>query len=168
MTEKLYYQSDKTALRIDWDVIMPLDRYAGGHDEQMECLLKNVTVIAHHNDDDYQGNVATCVQLNETKEIVIYNDSYGSCSGCDAWENATDDEVRTMCNQLACGAYVFKSLTDCVYFLATVDKEKDFEWGYNGLGMKLLNLIPEDLISADARYQQDVNDPSTREDLVII
>jgi len=70
--------------RVNWETIKPLGRYAGGHDQQMENLLKNSTVLAHWNEGDYQGQVATCVQLNDTKEVIIYNDWYGSCSGCDS------------------------------------------------------------------------------------
>lgn len=125
---KKYYQSVKLVDRINWDAIIPLPRYAGGHDEQMKNLLKDVTIIAHWNEGDYQGMVATCVQLNDTKEVVIYNDYYGSCSGCDAWEDATDDEVREMCRQLATGAYIFKSLEDCLEFLAEGDTETSFDW----------------------------------------
>ena len=122
-----YYQSDKLIERIDWKELMPLERCAGGHDEHMKGLLKDVTLIAHWNEGDYQGEVATCVMLNDTKEIVIYSDYYGSCSGCDAWDDASDAEIIQMCRQLACDAYVFKNIEDCKEFLTNVDKT-DFEW----------------------------------------
>jgi hypothetical protein len=142
MCEKKYYQSDKTAQRIDWDNIMLLERSAGGHDNQMRRLLKNITVLGHWNEGDYQGSVATCVQFNDTKEVVIYHDYYGSCSGCDVWEGATDNDVRQMCYQLACGAYVFKNLEDCRIFLNTVTKEEDFAWaGYGDIAHALLHAI---------------------------
>lgn len=123
-----YYQSDKLIDRINWNEIMPLERYAGGHDEQMKLLLKDVTLIAHYNSDDYQGEVATCVKLNDTNEIVIYTDYYGSCSGCDAWEDATDDDVVRMCRQLAAGAYIFKNIEDCMIFLSKGEKEVSYDW----------------------------------------
>lgn len=126
MTKK-YYQSDKLIDRIDWENIMSMPRYAGGHDEQMQGLLKDVTVIAHWNEGDWQGMVATCVRLNDTGEVVIYNDYYGSCSGCDAWEDATDDDVRQNCRQLAAGAYIFENLDDCVEFLSGKEGESEPE-----------------------------------------
>jgi len=86
--------------RIDWENILKMSRYAGGHDEQMKGLLKDVEVITHWNEGDYQGEVATVVKLKDTKEIVAYTDYYGSCSGCDAWEDADDSSVKTMCIQL--------------------------------------------------------------------
>lgn len=138
MAEKLYYQSDKLKDRIDWENIMKMPRYAGGHDDQMRGLLKDVTILGHWNEGDYQGYVATCVRLNDTGEVVIYNDSYGSCSGCDMWEDATDDDVRQMCTQLACGAYIFKNLGDCIYFLKHIDKETSFDWEYDNVGIRLL------------------------------
>lgn len=138
MVEKLYYQSDKLKDRIDWENIMKMPRYAGGHDDQMRGLLKDVTILGHWNEGDYQGYVATCVRLNDTGEVVIYNDSYGSCSGCDAWDGATDEDVKQMCTQLACGAYIFKNLEDCIYFLKHVDKETSFDWDYDNVGIRLL------------------------------
>ena len=141
MVKLKYKQSDKLINRIDWKNIMKMPRCAGGHDEQMRGLLKNVTVLGHWNEGDYQGYVATCVQLNDTGEIVIYNDLYGSCSGCDQWEDATDDDVRQMCRQLVCGAYVFKNLDDCKEFLGDPDRERSFDWAYDDVGLYLLNAI---------------------------
>ena len=137
----LYYQSDKLIERIDWEKIMKMPRYAGGHDEQMKGLFKGVKVIAHYNEGDYQGMVATCIKLKDTKEIVIYNDYYGSCSGCDAWEGATDDDVRQMCRQLACGALIFKNLEDCKSFLVNVNNQTGFNWSFSDIATRLLEHI---------------------------
>lgn len=129
----LYYQSATLIDRINWDVIMGLPRYAGGHDEQMQALLKDATVVGHYNCGDYQGEVATCVRLNDTGEYVIYNDYYGSCSGCDAWEDAADADVICMCKQLATGAYIFKTLDDCLDFLSDDPDnytETSWRWKY--------------------------------------
>ena len=115
--------------RVDWEKIQPMSRYAGGHDDQMEGLLKNSTVLAHWNEGDYQGSVATCVQLNDTKEIVIFCDYYGSCSGCDAWEDASDEEALRMCKGLAAGAKIFKNIEECKEFLSLEKYESnDYEW----------------------------------------
>jgi hypothetical protein len=117
MIKPNFTQTDDMINRIDWDNILSMSRGAGGHDEQMKGLFKNVTVLGHYNEGDYQGQVSTCVQFNDTKEVVIYNDYYGSCSGCDAWEDATDNDVRDLCKQLACSAYIFADLDDCKLFL---------------------------------------------------
>ncbi len=141
MAKKLYYQSGKLIKRIDWDKILPMSRYAGGHDEQMKGLLKNVKIIAHWNEGGYDGSVATCIQLKDTKEIVIYSDYYGSCSGCDAWEDASDEDVKRMCIQLASGSYIFKNIKDCIGFLKKRhDSEESF---YDDVRIGLLSKINE-------------------------
>lgn len=127
--DKNFYQDGKLIERIDWKKLMPMKRYTGGHDEQMQGLLKDVTIIAHWNEGDYQGMVATCVKLNDTGEIVIYNDYYGSCSGCDSWEDADDAAVGTMCTQLAGGALIFKDLEECKKFLLSEKDTTQYNWG---------------------------------------
>ena len=123
--EKKYRQDDSLQNMIDWDSIMKMDRYAGGHDEQMQGLITGSTVIGHWNEGDYQGMVATCIMLPDGR-FAIYNDYYGSCSGCDSWEDATDEEVKNMCIGLANGAYVFQSLDDVKEFLSAT--EEDSAW----------------------------------------
>ncbi len=145
-----YYQSDKLIDRIDWENIMKMDRCSGGHDEQMRGLLKNVTVFGHWNEGYYQGTVATCVMLMDTCETVIYNDYYGSCSGCDAWEDASDEDVVRLCKQLAAGAYIFANIHDCIEFLekiASMDETEmrhecpaQYNWG-DGTARELLASI---------------------------
>lgn len=124
--KQLYYISDTIQSLIDWDSIYKMPRYAGGHDEQMKGLFLGATVIAHWNEGSYQGTVATCVKLPDGR-YLLYNDYYGSCSGCDAWEDATDEEVKKMCIDLANGAYIFNSLQDVITFLSQ-DTFDAFEW----------------------------------------
>jgi len=120
-----YIQTDELQKLIDWDEIMKMPRCAGGHDPQMTGLFKGAEVIGHWNEGDYQGMVATCVKLPDGR-FAIYNDYYGSCSGCDSWEGANDESVRAMCLGLSNGAYVFESLDDVKEFLS--DPGKDKEW----------------------------------------
>jgi len=130
MKDKLYYQTDKLQSLIDWDNIMKMDRYAGGHDDQMQGLFKDSEVIAHWKSGDWQGMVATCVKL-PTGEYVIYNDYYGSCSGCDAWDGACDDDVKKLCIDLANSAYVFKSIEDVKNFLSDTsesNRDGNYDW----------------------------------------
>ncbi len=83
----------------------------------MKGLFKGAKVIAHWNEGEYQGMVATCVKLHDGR-FVIYNDYYGSCSGCDSWKDATDDEVKAMCINLSNGAFIFQSLNDVIEYLS--------------------------------------------------
>ncbi|MFA5014296.1 MAG: hypothetical protein WC549_01965 [Actinomycetota bacterium] len=132
---KKYIQSDKLQKYIDWENLMKMERNSGGHDEQMKGLFKNVTVIAHWNENDYQGEVATCVKFNSGEfkgKYAIYNDYYGSCSGCDAWEDATDEEVKNMCVGLSNSAYIFNSLDDVKEFLVSIPTDEWNEWKNSG------------------------------------
>lgn len=122
--DKKYHQSDTLQEYIDWPNIMKMKRYAGGHDEQMRGLFKDAEVLGHWNEGDYQGMVATCVKLNG--KFIVYNDYYGSCSGCDAWEDSSDEEVRRLCIGLANSAYIFDSLEDVKEYLEA--NEKNEEW----------------------------------------
>lgn len=126
--EKKYIISDTLQQIIDWENIMKMPRYAGGHDEQMQGLFKDVKVIGHWNEGDYQGMVATCVQLPDGW-FAIYNDYYGSCSGCDSWEDASDESVKAMCINLSNGAYIFQSIEDVKEYLGGIDDNSScFDW----------------------------------------
>jgi hypothetical protein len=114
-----YVQDDRLQELIDWDNIMPMARNAGGHDDQMCGLFKDATVLGHWNEGDWQGTVATCVKLDDGR-VVIYNDYYGSCSGCDAWENASDEDAYVLCRNLANSAYVFENKKDVLDWLDAV------------------------------------------------
>ena len=152
--EKKYVQSALLIDRIDWDAVMSMPRYAGGHDDQMKGLFKNVTVLGHYNEGDYQGQVATCVRFNDTQDIVIYTDYYGSCSGCDAWEGADDEDVKKLCTDLATGAYIFANLEDCIEFLkgAHRSRDVDFKWQHGDCARGLLAEILETALE-EARKQ---------------
>jgi hypothetical protein len=123
--EKKHYISDTLQKQIDWENIMKMGRHAGGHDSQMRGLFKNALVMAHWNEGGYQGKVATLVMLEDGR-YALYNDYYGSCSGCDSWEDAPDEAVKNMCVDLANGAYIFESFLDVLEFLT--DEEKEEGW----------------------------------------
>lgn len=127
MEKQLYHISDELQSLIDWEKIMPMPREAGGHNEQMKGLFKGATVIAHWNEGDWQGTVATCVKLPDGR-FLVYNDYYGSCYGCDAWDGAMDNDVKKLCIDLANSAYIFDSLEDVVTFLSQ-EKFDSYEWG---------------------------------------
>ena len=127
MSTNLYHISDELQNLIDWTNIYKMPRYAGGHDEQMKGLFIGAKVIAQWKQDDYQGIVATCVKIPDGR-YLLYNDYFGSCSGCDAWEDATDEEVKNLCITLANSAYIFASLKDIITFLSQGESEFSYEW----------------------------------------
>lgn len=121
-----------------------MPKYAGGHDDQMKGLFKDVEVIAHWNENDYQGQVATCVKFKKGKfkgKYAIYNDYYGSCSGCDAWEDAPDEDIRKLCINLSNSAYIFKTLDDVKEFLSNPTAGIDPWNSWVGIGKRLLSNI---------------------------
>ena len=94
---------------IDWDGVLAQPRYAGGHEEVMRAIFgTNSKVIAWHSSGDYQGEVAIAHKLKDGR-VVLMTDYYGSCSGCDAWEDSTEQDARKMINDLVQGAKVFKN-----------------------------------------------------------
>ena len=99
---------DELFKRMDCDNLLKMSRYAGGHDEQMQGLIKKAKVIAHWNEGDYQGTVATILKVNSTT-FIVYSDYYGSCGGCDAWEDASDESVKSMCRHLVYTAKIFST-----------------------------------------------------------
>lgn len=133
---KKYIQTDKLQKLIDWENIMKMDRSAGGHDAQMQGLFKGAKLIAHWNEGDYQGMVATCVKLPDGR-FAIYNDYYGSCYGCDAWAAADNESVRRMCIALANSAYVFKKMKDVKEYLSNPEQESDWS-SWSSSAQKLL------------------------------
>ncbi|MDL2291549.1 hypothetical protein LJB80_00170 [Bacteroides sp. OttesenSCG-928-F21] len=126
--ENKYIISDTLQQLIDWENIMKMERCAGGHDEQMKGLFKDSTVIGHWNGWNPYSMVATCVQLPDGR-FAIYNDYYGTCSFCDCWEGASDEDVKTLCINLSNGAYIFQSIEDVKEYLGSINsKSTCFDW----------------------------------------
>lgn len=130
--------ADVLASMVDYDAILPLGRYAGGHDEQMRALFKGATVLAHWNEGHYEGTVATAYRLSDGRYAWV-DDSYGSCSGCDCWDGADDATVRKLCDDLARSARVFCTLNEMRADMASVD-EAQGGWLVAG-GRGLLSLL---------------------------
>ena len=60
--------------------------YAGGQLEALRFYLdKKVKILAEYMEDDYQGECFAILDFEGT--IVIWRDSFGSCSGCDGLED---------------------------------------------------------------------------------
>ncbi len=111
MSEKNY----KTGIEADaekhiaWDHVLSLPRYAGGHDEIMRGVFgKDSKVVAFWNEGDWQGVVAVAHKLPDGA-VCVMTDYYGSCSGCDSYEDANDDEIRRLVSGMVQGSRVFDS-----------------------------------------------------------
>lgn len=110
---------------IDWNNVMKAERYAGGHEEVMRSLFKNAAVIAYYIEGWYDGDEAFAYQLEDGR-IVIVSDSFGSCSGCDAWEGADDTDAKRLCELLADNAHVFNTIEEAIAWCADVTQHAEY------------------------------------------
>lgn len=137
----------KTMLKekIDWEIVMKMSRCAGGHVSIMQSLFKNATIIVEFIENDYQGTEGFIYQLDD--EFIFITDYFGSCSGCDAWEDATDEEARNMCIQLANNAQRFDSFQSLFNFLEVeVEKDKGSYYGESLVSKELLKELKKNIV----------------------
>jgi hypothetical protein len=81
---------------IDWPTAMAAPRCSGGHQEVLGAIFgDNAKVIAEWTENGYSGEVIFAYQFKDG-HVAIISDSFGSCSGCDSWENTGDDEAKRM------------------------------------------------------------------------
>jgi len=108
---------------LDWEQIMIQPRYAGGHEEVMKVLFRGATVLASFVEDDYDGQLGFVYKVpwNDTEKVALVTDYFGSCSGCDAWEDADDETARELCLALANNAKLFRTIADAIAYLRTID-----------------------------------------------
>ena len=116
---------------IDWDLVMKAPREEGGHDEVMQSIFgSNADVIAHWNEGDYQGTVMTAY-LFPDDSVSIISDSYGSCSGCDSWSGASDEDAKSFITSIVDSCRLCSSLEEAVIFCETVDS-RAYDYLFNG------------------------------------
>lgn len=101
---------------INWDAAMSAERCAYGHVEVMDVMFRGASVIATWVDEDsYRGDVAYAYEFADGT-VAIVTDSFGSCSGCDSWVDATEDEARAMIHELASSARLFENRESAAVF----------------------------------------------------
>lgn len=116
---------------IDWTLVMAQPRYAGGHEEVMRSIFGTAsTVVAWWSDNDYQGTIAIAHKLEDGR-VVVMTDYYGSCSGCDAWEDSTDDDARKQVLDIVHHAKTFSTIEEAAAWCDNVDaQEKPHEYPF--------------------------------------
>ena len=138
---------------LDWDRIMKAKRYSGGHSDVMDVLFINGIVLGSVSSDDYQGNIGYAYLVygwTNTAKIVLISDSYGSCSGCDQWEDAGDEDVRQLCTNLANDAHSFDSIEEAIAWLYKAAADGTYyEW--RELGTQLASELTEKLAEIKAK-----------------
>jgi hypothetical protein len=103
---------------VDWDSVMKAPRYAGGHEDVMRTMFGHkAQVIGEYVEDHYDGVEAFAYEFYDGT-IAIITDSFGSCVGCDYWEDATDEEARNMVRELAINARLFPNRVEAREFCA--------------------------------------------------
>lgn len=115
MVEQTYIKRDL----IDYvDEVSVEDAYSDRVHWVKECL-PNRAAIQYWREGGYQGKLAFVIRLDGY--LWLYNDYYGSCSGCDAFlsneKNYIEDLLR--------GAYCFESEEDAIAYAESTD---DYSW----------------------------------------
>lgn len=110
---------------VNWDAALAAPRAAGGHDEMMLALYTGRgEVIAKWNEGDYQGEIAYAYLL-PGGVVAIITDYYGSCGGCDSWEDAGDDDARKLITSIVTSARVFETRSEAAEWAASI-KHDDY------------------------------------------
>lgn len=122
---------------INWDKVMIKPRLAGGHTEIMDVLFENATVIAKYVENSYDGELGYIYKLNDGR-FVLTNDYFGSCSGCDAYEDCTDEELKNLCVQLANNSKIFDSVISMITFLRNVKEDQAINYDLRNLAAPLI------------------------------
>ena len=110
---------------IDWNTMLDqskVGRWAGSHIDQMSKIFPHSKVIASDTQGDYQGSDCIVILFTPpnpdgTPYIIIMHDSYGSCSGCDAWEDTSDEELTHLVKSIVGDSKVFTTLDEAIEYL---------------------------------------------------
>jgi len=107
---------------------MKAERCASGHSDVMEKIFYNncAVVIASWIEDNYQGGEAYAY-LFKDGYLVIIQDSFGSCSGCDSWEDASDQDAERLIRAMVNSSKIFKNIDEAINYI-----EKPNESDYYG------------------------------------
>ncbi len=113
---------------VNWKAALAAPRYAGGHEEVFRALFDGVApVIAWASSDDYDGTVCAAYQFPDGS-VAILGDGYGSCSGCDAWEDAGDEDARALIVSMVTSARLFPTLAEAQAWAKAPDEAIDYHF----------------------------------------
>jgi hypothetical protein len=121
---KLYYKTNKLLDQLDLNFINSSDAKhyanAGGHMHIVPKLFKGATLNSYVSTKDYQGTELVIINTIDD-EYLMCTDFYGSCSGCDAWEGATNEDILILSKNFITNGFVFRSLSDIFSFLEILE-----------------------------------------------
>lgn len=124
---------------INWEVMLDegqTPRHAGSHIGQLKNLFVDAIMIASNSSGDYQGHDSIVYLFapanpNVDPKIVLITSYFGSCGGCDVWENCSNDELRALFTAIANNARTFDSFEEINNFFSEIIKwiEGDESYG---------------------------------------
>ena len=91
-------------------------------------ILENADILIDNSVDDYQGRV-DLIAFMPNSDIITFTYSYGSCSGCDDWEDRRlsesqiEEEMRRDCMEIFTDYEEFKKYLDAVNLFDEISKE---------------------------------------------
>lgn len=113
------FKQEKTYPLIDhvsMEKLLKLPRNSGGHTEILNNLFIDGEVIASVVQNDYQGEEVYIYHLQDGHFVVV-TDSFGSCSGCDSWEDCSDFDVPRLIQAILNNAITLPDMTNLLRFL---------------------------------------------------
>jgi hypothetical protein len=133
---------------INWQMMLNTDitpRYAGSHVGQYSNLFEHSSVIANYTSGDYDGQdilvyLFAPPEPNVPCKVVAITDYFGSCGGCDGWEDISDEDLRTMLISIANSARMFDTIDEAIEFFGGESEEAQ-NFGFNGASSPILEQL---------------------------
>lgn len=115
---------------INWQEAMAAPRCAGGHRDVMDVLFKGkAAILASYVEDGYDGELAYAYWFPDGTVCVI-TDYFGSCSGCDSWEDASADDARRLITSMVTSSRLFPSHQALSKYIADGGPEEASEFSH--------------------------------------
>lgn len=113
---------------IDWKTMLDesiTPRTAGSHVDHLSKMFVNSHMIAHHSDGNWSGWDAVVILFAPPNpalkpKIVLITDHFGSCSGCDVWDEVSDRTLKELLISIANNARTFDSFEEIDNFLGEI------------------------------------------------
>lgn len=125
---------------VNWNEVMKQPRRAGGHTEVMENLFIGAEILASYVENDYQGSEAYVYKLPDGK-IALVNDYFGSCSGCDSWEDASDEYAKSLIIELCNNAKVVNNIQEAIDYLKETQTNTGTYYDWSNLSDQILTQL---------------------------
>jgi hypothetical protein len=96
----------------------------------LSALEAYVEIVLEESDDDYQGDTYAVVKkkLSWRKEFGYLTFGWGSCSGCDAWDDADGDPAKEsqVITGILEGTQWFETLDELKQYITSQERELSY------------------------------------------